>query len=245
MNTQEFHELTHLVLDSDLNPPPPPSLFAGGFDDWHARARLAHFLAMPKFNRTTQAIELFRSVVECEINEEESEEVEEKIFALQVLSSCIRPLKEIGRPLDATKLQDALHYINLAIELAEETDFLYKYVLRGELWADRWNLLHLLKRTDEAVAEADERIAAYESLPSAHNSYLYFAYRFKAQVAADNGTLLIAKDYMYKALSFMDVPPAYQEGLHLAFAAEHENISWILNAIDRATPPTEKCRWDI
>lgn len=245
MNTHEFHELTHVVLDSDLNPLPPSSLFAGGFDDWHARARLAHFLAMPKFNRLAEAVELFKSIVETEIDYDNSEEVEEKVFALQVLSSCVRPAKEIGRPLDTTKLEEALHYINLAIELAEETDFLYKYILRGELWADRWNLLQLLKRTETALAEADERIAAYEALPVMHNSYLYFAYRFKARVAAANGTLLIAKDYMYKALSFVDVPESYQPGLEVAFAAEHENISWILNAIDGATPPAEQCHWDI
>ena len=35
MNSHEFHELTHYVMDSPASP--PASLFAGGFDDWRSR----------------------------------------------------------------------------------------------------------------------------------------------------------------------------------------------------------------
>ena len=129
MNANDFHKLVHVVLDAKSKP--PATLFARGFDDWHCRARLAHFLAMPDLARMEEAIELFRSVVESEVDEENAEEVEEKIFALQRLS-------EIERDLE--KGDDALRHIDLAIELAESTDFLYKYILRGELWAGRWNM---------------------------------------------------------------------------------------------------------
>ena len=84
MNHSDFHKLVHVVLDSKAKP--PATLFARGFDDWHCRARLAHFLAMPDLAHTEEAIELFRSVVEAEIDEENSEDVEEKVFALQKLS---------------------------------------------------------------------------------------------------------------------------------------------------------------
>ena len=67
MNSHDFHELTHYVMDSPAHP--PASLFAGGFDDWRSRARLAHFLAMPELKKKDEAIELFRSVVEVEIDE--------------------------------------------------------------------------------------------------------------------------------------------------------------------------------
>lgn len=234
MNIAQFDEYVSLVMESRLQP--PHSLFHGGYDDWHVRARLAHFLAMPEFDKIEPAIELFKSVVETEVDEENAEDVEEKVFALQVLSSCLRK----SETLDAS-----LHYINLAIELAEGTDYLYKYILRGELWADRWITLHLQKKTDIAIAEVDEKISIYEELPIAHNSYLYYGYRFKAQVAAANTTVFIAKDYMHKAISFMEIKDEYKEGLEVAFSATHENISWILASIDKVTPPTEKCHWDI
>ena len=235
MTNEEFHELVHVVIDSPARP--PHSLFDGGLDDWHARARLAHFLAMPEFDRQQVAIELFKSIVDIEVDEENREATEEKIFALQRLSSCLREHQD--------KLEDSLHYINLAIELAESTDFLYKYVLRGELWADRWITLHKLNRTSTALAEADEKIEIYESIPVHQNSYLYYAYHFKAQVAAQNSTTLIMKDFMHKAISFIEVKEEAKEALEVAFAADHDNAHFILSEIDKATPSLDSIQWDI
>jgi len=236
MTQERFHELIHIVLDSLGSVAPPHDLFAGGVDDWHARARLAHFLAQRAEYRT-EALELFQSIVDAEPNEELAQDVEEKVYAMQGLSA-----------LEATETQEAaLEHINLAIECAESTDFLYKYILRGELWADRWNLMHKLRMTQEAEAEADERIAAFDGLEDAvpHNSYLYYGYRFKAHLAAERGTVLIAKDYMHMAIHAMEIPPAYEQGLADAFAATHENAPWILREIDRATPNPEQLHWDI
>lgn len=234
MNQNDFHKLTHLVIDSPLKP--PARLFARGFDDWHCRARLAHFLAMPQLGRTAEATELFRTIIETEIDEDNAEDVEEKVFGLQKLSSIEREEKNFG---------DALRHISLAIELAESTDFLYKYILRGELWADRWTALHKLGQTKEAEEEIDERITAYEEIPIQHNSYLYYGYRFKAQLAAERGVTLVAKDYMHMALKYMEVPDEYRAPLNEAFAASHDNASWILNTIDHATPNPDRIHWDI
>ncbi len=234
MTSADFHELTHLVLDGPK--PPPAHLFAGGFDDWHARARLGHFLAMEEYGRQDAAVELFRSVVSAEPDETNAEEVEEKVFALQKLSAILRERKEP---------EEALRYINLAIELAESTDFLYRYILRGELWADRWVTLHQQGDGAGAEKEADERIAAYEDIPDLHNSYLYYGYRFKAQLAAERGVPLVAKDFMRMALKYMDVPENCRPALNKAFNQTHENISWILVSIDQATPPTAGLHWDI
>ena len=234
MTQDEFHKLVHFVMDSPAKP--PETLFAGGMDDWRSRARLAHFLAMEGIDKNAEALELFHSVVEAEVNEDSSEEVEEKVFALQRLSSLERSL---------SKYDEALRHINLAIELAESTDFLYKYILRGELWADRWNLMHQMDMTADAETEADERIAAYKDIPIEHNSYLYYAYRFKAQLSAERGVTLVAKDYMHMALHAMEIPEKYQVGLEKAFAATHDNASWILTQVDKATPNPDKLHWDI
>lgn len=234
MNAQDFHKLVHVVLDSEAAP--PANLFIKGYDDWHARARLAHFLAMPELKHLDDAIELFRSVVEIEIDEENAEDIEEKVYALQKLSFIRRDQKDY---------KAALKYINLAVETAESSDFLYKYILRGELWADRWNLLHLKGEDKEAEQEADERIAAFEDIPIHFNSYLYYGYRFKAQLAAEREVPLVAKDYMHMALKYVDLPANNKADIDDAFKQTHANISWILNAIDRAMPPLEHLNWDI
>ena len=238
MTEERFHELIHVVLDRLGAAAPPHDLFAGGVQDWHARARLAHFLAQTEEYRS-DALALFQSVFDAEPNEELAQDVEEKVYAMQGLSAL--------ESRDKATQEAALEHINLAIECAESTDFLYKYILRGELWADRWNLMHKMHMTEEAEAEADERIAAFDGLEDAvpHNSYLYYGYRFKAHLAAARGVPLIAKDYMHMAIHAMEIPPAYEQGLTEAFAATHENAPWILREIDRATPNPEQLHWDI
>ena len=221
MTPETFHERIHLVIDRLGKNAPPHELFAGGVEDWHARARLSHFLAQMPEHRT-EAIELFQSVMDAEVNEELAQDVEEKVYAMQGLSALEAEEKETQ--------EAALEHINLAIECAEGTDFLYKYILRGELWADRWNLMHKLGMTEDAVP---------------HNSYLYYGYRFKAHLAAERGVVLIAKDYMHMAIHAMEIPPAYEQPLADAFAQTHENASWILREIDRATPDPAQLHWDI
>lgn len=234
MTQDTFHTLVHVVCDSKAHP--PETLFAGGMDDWHARARLAHFLAMQGIDREEEASELFHSVAEADYDEDTAEDVEEYAYAMQRLSAMNR---------EAGDMEAALKYIGLAIEAVESTDFLYKYLTRGELWADRWNLLHKLGMTKDAEAEVDERIDAFQELPEHHNSYLYYGYRFKAMLAAERGSTLIAKDYMHMALHSMEVPEENKEAIDEAFAATHDNASWILTEIDKATPNPEALHWDI
>lgn len=236
MTQIEFKKLVNIVSASKN--PPPLSIFAGGVEDWHSRCRLAKFLSLPSIpGHEDDAIELFKSIEPARIDIEDSEDVEEKISGLQRLAELLRIKKEY---------KAAIHFINRAIELAEGTDFLYKFVLRGELWADRWNLLTDIGQEDEAEAECDERIAAYEDITDIKNSYMYFGYRFKAQLAAKRGYApIVVKDYMHMALKFMEIPDSYKAGLDEAFGATHENMAFVLQSIDRCTPKTNFIGWDI
>ena len=47
------------------------------------------------------------------------------------------------------------------------------------------------------------------------------------------------------ALHSMEIPPQYETGLEKAFSATHDNASWILNEVDRATPNPDTVQWDI
>lgn len=234
MNEERFQDLVEYVQSTSANP--PEHLFSGGYEDWHCRARLAQFLSMEGIDKTDEAIELFKSIEDIEPDEENSQDIEEKIYALQKLSHLYKEKK---------KFNEAMTYICNAIELAESTDYLYRYILRGELWADRWNLMHHMKNTAEAEAEVDNRIEVYKDIPIEHNSYLYYGYRFKAQLAAERGVTLVAKDFMHMALHNMEIPEGYQERLDEAFKAEHDNASWIMAEIDKATPDPNKLEWDI
>ena len=99
---------------------------------------------------------------------------------------------------------------------------------------------------DDAVDLVEEMPAnVVKRILGQHNSYLYYGYRFKAQLAAERGVPLVAKDYMHMALKYMDVPESYLAGLNQAFNQQHENASWILNTIDHATPNPDSLHWDI
>ena len=50
---------------------------------------------------------------------------------------------------------------------------------------------------------------------------------------------------MHMAIHAMEIPPAYEQPLADAFAQTHENASWILREIDRATPDPAQLHWDI
>ena len=162
MNEERFQDLVEYVQSTSANP--PEHLFSGGYEDWHCRARLAQFLSMEGIDKTDEAIELFKSIEDIEPDEENSQDIEEKIYALQKLSHLYKEKKEFN---------EAMTYICNAIELAESTDYLYRYILRGELWADRWNLMHHMKNTAEAEAEVDNRIEVYKDITIEHNSYIY------------------------------------------------------------------------
>ena len=235
MNSETFYQLTDLVMESPAKP--PPTLFAGGFDDWHARAHLGHILSDPGFDRIAEAKELFLSILDQEIDSDFAPDIETKAYALQKLAALEANEKSY---------EQAVYHISLAIETAEESDYLYRYLLRGELWADRWTILHAMGKTQDAESECDERIEIYKDLPIAHNSYLYYGYRFKAQLAAERGDIsLIVKDYMRMALSFMDVGEAYKEEIEAAFSIDHDGAAFILRAIDLATPNPDDLHWDI
>lgn len=236
MTEIEFKKLVNIAAASKN--PPPLAIFSGGVEDWRSRCRLAQFLSLPSVpGHLEDAIELFKSIEAASVDDEDSEEVEEKAAGLQRLAELLRERKEY---------KAALHYINRAIELAEGTDFLYKFVLRGELWADRWNLLTDIGQEEEAEAECDERIAAYEDITDIKNSYMYFGYRFKAQLAAKRGDApLIVKDYMHMALKFMEIPESYRPLLEEAFSATHGNMSFVLQDIDKSTPKSTFVAWDI
>ena len=100
MTKEDFAALVELVLTSKRRP--PDVLFAGGFDDWHARARLGHFLAMQEVGRSQEARELFVSILAEEVDEGNSEDIEEKAFALQRLSEMPSAASSSSRRITCT-----------------------------------------------------------------------------------------------------------------------------------------------
>jgi tetratricopeptide (TPR) repeat protein len=233
MTKNEFEKLVDFVVNTGIKP--PRVLFIGGFEDWHVRASLAKFLYHPEYNKIDSAIELFESVLDVQVSA--PEDIEHKAWSLRYLSSILRKKKG--------NLNEALTYINASITLAESINFKYHIINRGELWAERWIILNFLHQTNLAITEADEKIAEHNSKFAKNNSYLYNAYRFKAQVAGAQGNVSDSLKLIKKALSYIKLSDEDKRNLAVPFSSKHQNIFTTLSKIDLATPALSSIAWTI
>jgi DNA-binding winged helix-turn-helix (wHTH) protein len=122
-----------------------------------------------------------------------------------------------------------------------------KVVSREDLLREAWGWEYLTetKTVDTHIKRLRDKIEQAGYDPGLVETVRGYGYRFKAMLAAERGVTLVAKDYMHMALHAMEIPEQYKDGLEKAFAATHDNASWILNAVDRATPNPDNLHWDI
>ena len=122
-----------------------------------------------------------------------------------------------------------------------------KVVSREELLRDAWGWEYLTetKTVDTHIKRLRDKIEQAGYDPSLVETVRGYGYRFKAQLSAERGVTLVAKDYMHMALHAMEIPKEYEAGLEKAFSATHDNASWILTEIDKATPNPDNLHWDI
>lgn len=231
MTNDDFDDLVEFVVSTGLTP--PKVLFAQGFNDWHARSALAKFLCHPAYGKIPESIILFESIVDIPV--ETPGDIEYKAWSLKHLALLLRKYTKY--------FSAALAYINNSIQLAESIDYDYHTILRGELWAERWIILSLLNQTNTALKEANDHIYKHTSKFAKNNSYLYNAYRFKAQVAGSQGDTNNFLKLMKTALSFICLNEQEKKQLAVTLSAKHNNFHLILKNIDLATP--RKIAWVI
>lgn len=224
MTNNDFDELIEFVVSTGLTP--PKILFQNGYEDWRTRSALAKFLSHPAYNKIPAAIQLLTSV--ADIPAKTPGDIEYKAWSLKHLAFLLRKYVK--------SFSAALAHINHAINLVESIDCHFHTIRRGELWGERWILLSLLEQTHVALREANEQIQKYACKFAKNNSYLYNAYRFKAQVAGRQGDTAKFVKLMKTALSFICLNEQEKKLLAAAFSAKHNNFQIILENIDLATP---------
>ena len=224
MTNADFSRLIDLVVNTGLKP--SADLFINGFDNWYTRATLAKFLSHPAYSRIDEAIILFESITD--VVPHSPNELEEKTYSLKQLSLLLRKYKY--------DFPNSLYFIGEAINLAESTDYKFKTIVRGELWGLRWNLLTKLKNSDKALHEANQKIQQFTDIAAQNNSYIYNAYRFKAQLSGSQGNVTEFLKLMKKALSVISLNTQEKTNLAASFSAKHKNIPMLLQSIDLATP---------
>jgi tetratricopeptide (TPR) repeat protein len=170
-----------------------------GVDDWKSRVSLARWLSRQRYGKLEPAIKLFSSIINVAVTE--PDDIENKAWALSDLGLCIWLVEE-----NATK---ALTYMDMSIELAENTQAEFHFITRGELWAKRWQLLVKSGNGERAINEANDKIAKEFRMGFQSNSYLFHSYELKAQVAYEQGDIDSALCHYYQALA--SFPHEYED----------------------------------
>lgn len=142
------------------------------------------------------AIELFKTVVDVKIDEADPEfrdVIEQKVWCLQELAMAI--WRETGNA------GEALTYAEKAWNLANETSCAFYHVVRAEIWRTWLAFLSFSGKTNQALKEADIRIETTFTGQGKNNSFLAYAYHFKASLAKEEENLEQAVAYLKQAVS--------------------------------------------
>lgn len=218
MDKEQFQKLVDYVTSPDAYFTYPKVLFSEGFESWTNRTSLAQALRRNRIQDLNPVLELYHSVV----NEPVADpiDINTKIMVYWDLSSCIWKAEQDG--------DKAIHYLDLAIELAESIETHVLTLAKGQLWFNRWQLLSFSNRAKQAIMEADQKIAEHQpGLPG--NSYLHYAYLFKAEILKETD-IDTALEFLYKALQY--------------FPDEHNNLDrleelWMNRESDKEKTFTE------
>lgn len=191
MDRVDFQYWVDYVVENGVKP--PRLVVEGkGFEDWRSRVSLARWLSRQSYGKLEPAIKLFSSIINVSVTE--PEDIENKAWALLDLGLCTWLVEE-----NAIK---ALTYIDMSIALAESIQVKFDFITRGELWSKRWHLLVQSGNWIEAIKEANEKIEKQLGKGHSSNSYLFYSYEIKAQVAYEQGDMHLALWNYYQALAF-------------------------------------------
>ncbi|WP_378956273.1 hypothetical protein [Pelosinus sp. sgz500959] len=188
MNNSEFEKWVDYIVEKTAM---PKAFFENGINDWKARILLGRALSRKNINKLDPAMDLYYSIVDIEVTE--PEDIENKAWALWELGLCIWHIEE-----DANK---AIKYIDMSIQVAEYIPDKFPFVERGELWYDRWWLLNHIDQADKAMLEVNQKISERD-VRFKNNSYLYYSYRFKADLSYKIGDIDQALAFLYQALAY-------------------------------------------
>lgn len=189
MDKKEFDKWVNYVAEKGMQI--PNVLIKRGVDDWQTRILLARTLSRKGVEKLEPAIDLFYSILDVKVTE--PEDVENKAWSLYDLGMCIWSVEK-----DATK---ALKYVDMSIQLAESIQDDFVHINRGELWYGHWWLLSHLNQTGQAIKDANKIIAERDT-ELRNNSYLYYAYKFKSELAHKQGDIDQALEFLYQALIY-------------------------------------------
>ncbi len=172
--------------------------------NWEHRATLARCLI--RAGKLAPAIELYKSIILLEVDNTIRDNsvysaLENKVWCMEELGQALWRYEK-----DAAA---ALLYINMAIDLAQSYPWKFEFVVRGEIWRNKWEILQASGQGDVAWAEAVKKSHNTELEVGKSNSMLFHAFSFLAEQAKKVDDLPLATSLLRKALRFF--PKEYED----------------------------------
>jgi tetratricopeptide (TPR) repeat protein len=174
-----------------------PKNLMDNYFEWQHRSNLARFLF--RDGQLAPAIELFKSIVDIEVDETNEDnncpsDLEVKVWCLKELGIAVWLYME--------NAQEALKYLDMAIELMNAYFYKFHFICRGEVWRDRWDILKGSGSSGFAEQEAAAKI--FGTIPEAgkSNSLLFYGFSFLAEVAKQSNDVRKANRLLRTALRY-------------------------------------------
>lgn len=164
--------------------------------NWQHRSTLARFLFLD--GQLAPAIELFKSIIDVHVDEKNEmnncpSELEIKIWCMKELGMAVWSYEE--------NAQEALKYIDMAINLMNTSADKFYFISRGEVWRVRWDIFQSTGYSNFAVEEITEKISSI--IPKGNsNSIYYYGFSFLADVAKRNKNIRKASRLLRSALRY-------------------------------------------
>lgn len=129
-------------------------------------------------------------------------------------------------------LYKALQCFNNAIELADSLDTGFISLLGGSIWRKKLQLLSLLEKNDEIEGELEKVINKYINKEYKSNSYLFNAYKYKADVEYKKCNFKTALEHLQTAQLYYPIR-FYGNMLHVIeisdYKDEYDNLECLLS----------------
>lgn len=190
-----------------------PAALIENYDSWQCRSFLGRYLC--QLGKDREGIHVLQSVEDAVLADVPRTD-EDRVSCLQHLASAVCRAEKNGQAA-------ALRYIDEALCLINQTAEDFGFIVRGSVWYTRLKILQAGGDEQRALNDADQMIASRAQDGVVNDSYLYYSYRFKAEVAYAKGEFVVAVELMKAALEHF--PKAYldMDDLECIWARRHED----------------------
>ena len=176
---------------------PIPDALIKNLSDVSSRSLIAR--ALIRVGQCAPAIELLKTIADEPVNIKKPDE-----FALSNVEDQAWCLWELAKLIWLTEANAAssLCYLERAIQLSDDYPYKFYFIVRGEVWYDKLIIQKQSGNVLAALQEVKDLIKRNRFASEKSDSHMFYAYRFRAELAADKNNWKGVLENLHRAASF-------------------------------------------